>query len=123
MSGANLRGADLSRANLSRANLSRAGGIHVDALPDLDKQILNQIKNEGCKLNMESWHTCKTTHCRAGWAVTIHPAGKTLESIFGTNAAGALIYSAAYPSMRVPNFFATNEETMADMEKRAASTK
>lgn len=63
---------------------------YVEAIPDLDKRILEAIGNGG-SLEMGDWHKCETTHCRAGWAVTLHPAGKTLESILGTPTAATLI--------------------------------
>jgi len=116
--GANLSGADLSGANLSDANLSGAKGITAPVIEDIDGRILKAIEAGG-KLEMGQWHTCETTHCRAGWA--IHFAGdfgKSLEERIGPSAAGALIYWAS--CKRIPNFFATNKEAMEDIRKGAA---
>lgn len=106
-------------ANLSGANLSAAKTPHVPPVVNLDGRILTAIEAGG-ELKMDSWHQCETTHCRAGWAVALSPVGKTLESIFGTNVAGALIYNASYPDQKVPNFFASNEAAMTDIKARAA---
>ena len=67
---------------------------------------------------MSAWHTCQTTHCRAGWA--IHLAGETgatLEKQVGSCAAGALIYQAS--AGYVPNFYATDATALADMRSHA----
>ncbi len=105
----------LSGANLSEANLSEA-----PVIPALDTKILAAIAAGG-GLDMGSWHTCETTHCRAGWAITLAgDEGKSLENKFGPDAAGALIYGASYPSLPVPNFYASNTEAMEDMRARAA---
>ena len=113
----NLRGADLSGADLGGADLSGAKGITAPIIEDLDGRILKAIEAGG-KLEMGRWHTCKTTHCRAGWA--IHFAGdfgKALEERIGPSAAGALIYWASCKC--VPNFFASNEEALEDIKKGA----
>ncbi len=118
LSGANLSYANLRGANLRYANLSDAKGVTAPVIEDLDGRILKAIEAGG-KLEMGQWHTCETTHCRAGWA--IHFAGdfgKSLEERIGPSAAGALIYWAS--CKRIPNFFATNEEAMEDIRKGAA---
>jgi len=94
---------------------------YVESVPDLDNRILSAIEQGGA-LEMRDWHKCETTHCRAGLAVTLHPAGKTLESILGTPTAATLIYNAAYPTMKHPDFYCGNEEAMKDIKARAALT-
>jgi hypothetical protein len=84
----------------------------------LDAQILSRISFGG-GLEMSEWHQCKTTHCRAGWAITINPAGAELERVFGPEWAGRLIYLKS--TGRVPNFFASNNRALADIRKRAAN--
>jgi hypothetical protein len=87
----------------------------------LDSKILAAIESGG-KLNMNKWHTCKTTHCRAGWAITIAgDAGAELEKKLGSAGAGALIYAASYPGQSIPNFYANDEDALADIKARAAS--
>ncbi len=120
---ANLRGANLIRANLGRADLREAdlrGAdlVYAPKIENLDAKILAAIENGGA-LNMSTWHTCETTHCRAGWAIHLAgEAGKVLESAYGAAVAGSLIYNASTGA--VPNFYATNEEALEDMRKAAA---
>ena len=130
--GADLRGADLSRADLSGADLSdadlrdavlRDSKINFDEVPlveNLHGRILSAIK-DGAALEMGSWHSCDTTHCRAGWAIHLAgDAGYELERIFGSPMAGALIHLKACSWMeKVPNFYATNEDAMADIKSCA----
>jgi hypothetical protein len=126
LSGADLSGADLSGADLSGANLSGADLFRADLsgakIPDVSKldglrsNIFSQVCATPENLNMKSWHShCGTTHCLAGWAVTIHPEGKLLESIFGTNAAAALIFHVC--EGEVPDFYGSNEEAMEWLKK------
>jgi hypothetical protein len=71
-------------------------------------------------LDMSTWHTCETTHCRAGWAITLAgESGKELEKRFGSNVAGALIYQAS--TGMVPDFFADNNEALEDIKRCAES--
>jgi hypothetical protein len=80
---------------------------------------LDAIAADGNALDMSSWHACETTHCRAGWAITLAgPAGKALEGAVGPSAAGALIYAAS-GSHPVPNWTASNADALADMKRRA----
>ena len=121
LSDANLSDANLSDANLSDANLSDANlSIKIPIVEKIDSKILEHIK-AGDKLQMKNWHTCETTHCRAGWAV--HLAGRVgyvLESILGTNCLAALIYSKSRKNQVTPNFFASNEDALKDIEKSAS---
>ena len=120
--GADLRGTDLRGAYLTEATLSR------DTLPEdiplvlhLDRQILEILHNQKGDLNMRDWHTCETTHCRAGWAIVLGgEKGKELEKKYGPSVAGALIYARAYPDLPVPDFLASNEQALKDMRARAA---
>ncbi len=72
-------------------------------------------------LDMESWHSCGTTHCRAGWVVTLAgEGGKALEWALGTPAAAAIIYQASDPELeRIPDFYCDNETALADMKRLA----
>lgn len=109
LNGAVLRGADLRYANLS----------DVPKIEDLDAKIVAAIECGG-KLDMNHWHTCKTTHCRAGWAITLAGEdGIALEKKFGSAAAGALIYAKSTPDAKIPNFYASTKEAMEDLLKRA----
>jgi hypothetical protein len=119
--GADLSDANLSGANLSGANLSRTLGLPLaPAIPSIDAAILAALEAGGA-LDMRTWHTCATTHCRAGWAIALAgDAGRDLESQFGPGTAGALIYAASRPGIPVPNFFANNDDALTDMRTFAA---
>ena len=126
--GADLRGADLSGAYLSDAYLSDADLRGVPAIENIHQQIYAAASQPDA-LDMSSWHTCETTHCRAGWAVHLAgEAGAALEFGLGTPAAAALIYLKSDPTLeRIPNFHCDNEAALSDMkamaEKEAAHTK
>src|SRR6185312_15913515 len=100
-------------ADLSSADLRGAKLPFVEPIKNLDTRILAAISDGKGELEMGGWHSCETTHCRAGWAITIHPAGKTLESIFGSAVAGHLIYNAAHPKLKTPDFYCDNETALA----------
>jgi hypothetical protein len=72
-------------------------------------------------LNMGNWHTCETTHCRAGWVVTLAgEAGRALEERTSTAVAAALIYQASDPGLeRVPSFYASDRDALEDMRRLA----
>ena len=70
---------------------------------------------------MGSWHTCETTHCRAGWVTHLAgDAGKELEQFFNTELAAMLIYDES-STIKVPpwKFYVTNAESIADMKRCA----
>ena len=72
-------------------------------------------------LNMGDWHTCDTTHCRAGWVVTLAgEEGKKLEEYWTTSHAAWLIYKASDPGIKYrPDFFCTNDRALEDMKRLA----
>lgn len=70
---------------------------------------------------MSNWHTCETTHCRAGWVTHLAgDAGKALESFFNTPLAALLIYRASSPHLVHMNQFFENDETAIAAMKRLA---
>jgi len=120
---ADLREADLRRANLIGAKLRGAdlrdamGLPDAPAIPQLESAILAAILAGG-ELRMGDWHTCDTTHCRAGWAITLAgEAGAKLEREHGPAVAGALIYHASCGY--VPDFYADDGAALEDMRARA----
>ena len=124
--GANLGSAYLGGADLRGANLRGAKGIPpVPKIENLDGKILDAIEAGG-ELDMKSWHGpedhwCGTTHCRAGWAIhEAGKAGKKLQDAVGPEAAGALIYHAAYPDLPTPDFHASDKAALDDIRKRAS---
>ena len=109
--GANLRGAYLGGANLRDAN--------APIVPNIDAAILAAIEAGG-KLEMDKWHSCGMTHCRGGWAITLAgEPGRELEQLFGPAVAGSLIYAASRPDKRIPDFYASTEDALADIRAAA----
>jgi hypothetical protein len=115
--------ADLTDAVLTGADLTRATGIRAPVIPNIDATILACVEGAQARgsLNMNEWHACDTTHCRAGWAIHLAgEAGYMLEDRIGPAAAGALIYAASRPGKPIPNFYATNEDALDDLRACAA---
>jgi hypothetical protein len=80
------------------------------------------VTNPKNSLNMSDWHTCKTTHCRGGWVVTLAgKEGAALEKFYGTLLAAQLIYDASDTTRKFNpcRFFDSNEEALADMKRLA----
>jgi hypothetical protein len=86
-------------------------------LENIHQKVLEAIAHNGSKLEMGDWHTCDTTHCRAGWVVHLAgEAGKELEAMTSTEFAAKQIYKASSPIRVSPNqFFASNERAMEDI--------
>jgi hypothetical protein len=124
----NLRDADLSFANLSFANLSFANlsfanlscDQEIPTIENIHSKVFESASNPG-GLNMSSWHTCETTHCRAGWVVTLAgKKGKKLEQKVGVSLAATLIYFKSDPTLnKVPNFYSPNASSLEDMRLMA----
>jgi len=107
------------RTDAERAADFRARHPEVPVVENLDAQILARITTDGCELDMSDWHSCETTHCRGGWA--IHLAGKPgydLERKVGVIHAARMIYRAS--TGRVPHFYASTEQALADIKRCAA---
>jgi hypothetical protein len=69
---------------------------------------------------MNAPHTCETTHCRAGWAVTLAgEAGKALEARFNWELAAMLIYRESGSPINPARFYDSNEDALADMKRLA----
>jgi hypothetical protein len=92
-------------ANFEGAKL---GDLTIKRDKTLIKQIAKIVLSDPMNLNMKIWHSCKTVHCIAGWAVTLHPDGKVLEDHFGTgNAASILLGGDAYT-----HFYDSHEDAL-----------
>ena len=120
LTGADLRGAVLTGAVLTDAVLT---GAKLPPAPTVDSihQAVYAAASAPDALEMGAWHTCDTTHCRAGWAITLAgEAGRALEREIGPSAAGALIYMASDPTLeRVPNWIASDADALDDMRRLA----
>lgn len=115
LSGAVLRDAVLSGAVLSDDQLKG-----VPKIRNIHQRVYEAASPAGA-LNMSAWHSCDTTHCRAGWVTHLcGDAGAALEWAMGTPGAAAMIYLASDPNLeRIPNFYAGNDAALADMMRLA----
>lgn len=70
------------------------------------------------KLDMSHWHTCETTHCRAGWVVHIAgEKGKELERETSTAFAASQIYKKSSEIKVSPvSFYVGDKEAMKDIK-------
>ena len=75
---------------------------------------------------MDAWHTCDTTHCRAGWVVHLAGSeGYELEKKTSTLFAAMQIYNKSSPDINVSpvRFFEDNKKAMEDIKKCAGEEK
>lgn len=122
--GADLEGADLTYAYLEGADLTGANFGEALSITNIHSAVYDAATRAKDALDMGKWHTCETTHCRAGWVTTLAgEAGKRLEGEIGTPAAALAIYAASDPDYfsrdGIPDFYCTNEEALADMKRLA----
>lgn len=97
--------------------------IPVPKIENIDKVVYEACSAPNA-LDMQDWHTCETTHCRAGWVVTLAgQAGKELEVFYGTALAALLIYKESGSPIHPTRFFDSNEDATLDMKKRAEAVK
>ncbi|WP_293365076.1 hypothetical protein [Phenylobacterium sp.] len=105
-------------ADWAAAGLAALLGDRI-AIAKLDTKLARRLtaKCPKFRLAMDAWHSCKTTHCRAGWYITYGgKLGAELEEHFGAWLAGASIWLASHPGeTSVPNFFASNEDALASI--------
>ena len=122
---ASLLGANLEDANLRGASLLGANLPKITKVENLFTKILEAIEKGG-KLNMGDWHTCKTTHCIAGWVIVLAgEAGRVAEELVGTPWAASIIIrdSCPYLEGKNPNFYANDEEGMKFIKECAEKEK
>jgi len=91
----------------------------VPVIENIDKAVFDAASQPHA-LNMSDWHSCGSTHCRAGWVVHLAgEAGYALERFHNTPLAAQLIYRASGSPINPCRFYDENEEALADMAKRA----
>ena len=113
-------------ANATEAGEANNGPPPVPTIPDIHAAIYAAVSKPGA-LDMEDWHTCDNTHCRAGWTVHLAgPEGYALEKWYGGKGGGStlaamMIYDASDPAFRINpgRFFDGNETALADMKRLA----
>ena len=71
-------------------------------------------------LDMGTWHSCNTTHCRAGWTVHLaSEAGYALERYHNTALAAQLIYRASGYDINPCRWYDSDDDALADMKRLA----
>ena len=76
-------------------------GLTIPRVEHLHQKVEEKTR-EPSGLNMGRWHTCATTHCRAGWIVQLAgEEGKKLEERLDTDIAAMLIHEASSPGVEM----------------------
>ena len=93
----------------------------IPVIPNIHGVLLDAVKSKPHSLEMGAWHTCGTTHCRAGWITRLAgEAGKKLEGQTSTEFAAMQIYKASSPIRVSPvRFYESNEVAMRDIKRCA----
>lgn len=95
--------------------------MKVPVIPGIHGKVLEAVKAPNA-LDMGTWHRCETTHCRAGWVVTLAgQAGRKLEELTSPQFAATQIYHASCPDVPVSpvRFFHGNQKAMEDIVRCA----
>jgi len=95
--------------------------LEIPTIKNIHQAVFEAASATGRALDMGSWHTCETTHCRAGWVVHLAgEAGYALERATDTPFAALMIYkkSSEIP-VKEPVFYIDNEKSIADMKRCA----
>jgi hypothetical protein len=104
-----------------KGSTPQPAAVSIPVIPDIHKLVYAAVTQPEA-LNMSDWHTCDTTHCRAGWVVTLAgEQGKALEKFHNTALAALLIYDASDPNYKInpARFHDSNEDALADMKRLA----
>ena len=90
----------------------------IPTIASIHKKIYDAASIPPEALEMDTWHTCGTTHCRGGWAVHLAgDPGYALEKFHGTLLAAQLIYRESGYAISPVRFFDSNEDALADMKR------
>jgi hypothetical protein len=118
--GIDLSGIDLNGVEFSSVDLTGVIGLpDAPVVKDLDQKIFDAVQVDDA-LDMDYWHTCETTHCRAGWAIHLAGGeGYALELRYGSEVAAALIYFASTGRGKIPNWYQSNDDARADIKRCA----
>jgi hypothetical protein len=90
----------------------------VPVVAGLHRQVYAAASAPGA-LAMRDWHTCRTTHCWAGWIVTLAgEEGQALEARTDCPTAATLIWCASTDAP-LPDFYSDDATTLAAMRHLA----
>ena len=93
----------------------------IPAIENIHQKVFDAVSQPGA-LEMGAFHTCETTHCRAGWV--IHLAGKAgydLEKATSPEFAAMQIYKKSGYEISPARFYDSNEIALEDMKRLAES--
>lgn len=93
----------------------------VPHINNIHQQVLSSTTKNEYALDMNQWHTCATSHCRAGWVeVLAGKAGKLLANETNTLFAAMLIYAKS-SDIKVPaaQYFADKDIAIIDIKRCA----
>ena len=95
--------------------------LDVPKIENVHQKVLEAINHDDNILEMGSWHTCETTHCRAGWVTVLAgKEGKKLEEETSTLFAAMQIYKESSSIKVSPTrFYESNKVAMEDIERCA----
>lgn len=103
-----------------RYELKNQSELKVPLIQNIHQSVFNAASAKNA-LDMDNWHVCGTTHCRAGWVVHLAgEAGYELEQLTSTPFAAMAIYNKS-SDIKVPlhMFYVDNDESLADMKRCA----
>ena len=117
---AHLRDKENVRVDADNGAVTRDVGMPpVPRIEDIHRQVYLAVSQPNA-LEMSSWHSCETTHCRAGWVVHLAgEAGYALEKFHNTELAAMLIYRESGHYINPARFYDGNEAALEDMRKLA----
>ena len=94
-------------------------GIKIPKIENIHQKIYAAASSPNA-LDMSKPHTCKTTHCRAGWVVALAGEdGFELEKRFNWELAAMLIYRESGSPINPARFYDSNDVALADMKALA----
>ncbi len=98
--------------------------LNIPKIENIHSAVLSAVEQPEA-FDMSDWHTCDTTHCRAGWVVTLAgKEGKALEDQTSTEFAAMMIYKESSPILVSPvRFYESNQIAMADIVRCAEEEK
>ncbi len=100
-------------------------GLMIPKIENIHQKVLEAATATEDSLAMSDWHTCETTHCRAGWVTFLAgKEGADLEGRFGPALAGSMIYRASSEiKVGMNEFYKGNKEALESMQKAAEEEK
>lgn len=98
--------------------------MKIPIIENIHQKVLEAVSVEGA-FDMGTWHSCDTTHCRAGWVVVLAgKEGKDLEEKTDTAFAAQQIYKKSSTIHVAPTrFYETDKVAMADIIRCAKEEK